>query len=330
MPRHSRTPCAALGALVRLTLAATLLVPALAPGRAQAAPSAPLSLAPPRLTAPQTVEITARTRALTLDPRRDYIVRLPSRPLRVRAGISISGGHDVVLVGGEIHLPPATSLAADQRRALYLRSQTGTVHVEGVRISGDVGDAIVIEEPLGARVQLANIHVDRVYAHDAVGFSDTHPDLIQSWAGPRTLLVDGFSGATDYQGFFLDPNQLGLETAPRSWSLRRVDIRPARDSARYMLWLGRRCHARIACGALTAPRIALSDVWVAPGAGRSEPALTLWTDARPWLPGRQAAAANLAPTAGAWRGVRFGRPPGGSFVPAGGAGAGYVSPGYAR
>ena len=63
--------------------------------------------------------------------------------------------------------------------------------------------------------------------------STNHADVIQAWGGPRSLLVDGMSAATEYQGLFLTPTQhasVNLGT----WDLRRVWI-DGRDAA-YLLW----------------------------------------------------------------------------------------------
>ena len=50
-------------------------------------------------------------------------------------GLTIEGGRNVVLVGGEIHHGQPIS-SASSNRGLYLVDQTGTVHVEGC---GSVG-----------------------------------------------------------------------------------------------------------------------------------------------------------------------------------------------
>jgi hypothetical protein len=271
--------------------------------RAKRAPriGQPLAWAPPRLQNPTTVRVTSAARWLSLDPNRDYRVELPAHPIVGVGGVVIDGGHNVVLIGGEIHVPwHGESTDATSRRGLYLVNQTGTVHIEGVRIGGaDLSEGIDLSEPLGAVVQIENVRIDRIRAHDERTWSDNHPDLIQTWAGPAVLRVDGFTGSTDYQGFFLAPNQYGSQAPPRSIDLRRINLISTHRCTCVLLWDS------------TSTPIHTADLWVAVAASRTL-ASALW-------PGREA-----------WPGARRGRPPGGDFVPSGTAGIGYRSPGYAR
>jgi len=271
--------------------------------RAKRAPriGQPLAWAPPRLQNPTTVRVTSAARWLSLDPNRDYRVELPAHPIVGVGGVVIDGGHNVVLIGGEIRVPwHGESTDATSRRGLYLVNQTGTVHIEGVRIGGaDLSEGIDLSEPLGAVVQIENVRIDRIRAHDERTWSDNHPDLIQTWAGPAVLRVDGFTGSTDYQGFFLAPNQYGSQAPPRSIDLRRINLISTHRCTCVLLWDS------------TSTPIHTDDLWVAVAASRTL-ASALW-------PGREA-----------WPGARRGRPPGGDFVPSGTAGIGYRSPGYAR
>ena len=57
-----------------------------------------------------------------------------------------------------------------------------------------------------------------------MGFTDNHPDVLQTWSGPPELRVDRLSGTTRYQGFFLHPTQFGSGVPPRLFDLRRVDL----------------------------------------------------------------------------------------------------------
>jgi hypothetical protein len=277
--------------LSALTLAGVVAAPAEA--------TAKLTWAPPALDAPTTVVVTPTNRILRLDPALDYIVQMPSTALTGAGGLSISGGHDVVLVGGEIRIdrdPAETAIPSIQaRRGLVLANQTGTIHVEGLRIDGDdLNEGIDLSEPLGATVQLQNIRIDGLYSRDATAFSDGHPDLIQSWAGPGRLRVDRFTGITNYQGFYLAPEQIGTPQPLTEIDLRDV-ILVGTATSTYMLWTA----------TPVVPEIA--DVWVKPRAGRL-PAQSLW------------------PTPDAWPGVQIGQPA--SFVNAWSVGAGYRSPGY--
>src|SRR6266508_3551959 len=164
-----------------------------------------LSWTPPQLDHPITVDVSASNHFLRLDPTRDYLVRMPTTKLSVLGGLVIVGGHNVVLVGGAITIPSWGLVHPTDNRGLYLKNQTGTVHVEGL------------------------------HERDEVHFSSNHPDLIQSWAGPAELRVDRFTGTTDYQGIYLAPQELGERLQPRRIDLRRVNIETM-ASARYLLW----------------------------------------------------------------------------------------------
>jgi hypothetical protein len=265
-----------------------------------------LRWAPPALQQPTTVSAANATsnpdsdHVLTLDPRRDYRVRMPADALTGKGGLVIQGGHNVVLIGGEIDVPvqPGDSPSPESRRGLYLTGQTGTVHVEGVLIRGpDLSEGIDLSESRGAVVQIENVRVENVHARDESSFSDNHPDVLQTWAGPAELRVDRLSGSTDYQGLFLTPEQYG--PPPRAVSLSHVDLRGASCCYGYLLWRQ---------GSFP---IHTDDVWISPHPSRSV-AQSLW------------------PSPASWGPVSQGTPPGGEFVSAGVAGSSYVSPGYAN
>jgi hypothetical protein len=285
--RHSAIISTMALAAVALTASAT----------AQAAPR--LTWAPPALQAPTTVTVTPSTRILRLDPTLDYVVQMPPTPLTGPGGLSISGGHDVVLIGGEIRIdrdPAETAVPSiQQRRGLVLANQTGTIHVEGLRIGGDdLNEGIDLSEPLGATVQLENVRIDGLTSRDPVAFGDGHPDLVQSWAGPGRLRIDRFTGITNYQGFYLAPQELGTPQPLTELDLRNVNLVGTATST-YMLWS-------------TTPLVpSISEVWVRPRPGRL-PEQSLW------------------PAPSAWPGVQVGQPP--SFVNAWSVGTGYRSPGY--
>jgi len=275
-----------------------------APGPAEPAPTGaegalpgadqPLSWAPPELEDPEVVEISADELSLRLDKSTDYELVMPDEPLP--QGLSVYGGRNVVLVGGEIRIETGEGEGA---RGLYLRDQTGTVHVEGLRLGGtNLSEGINLDQRLGAVVQLQNILVDGVKGSR----EGHHADLLQSWAGPRQLLVDGLSGTTGYQGFFLLPNQFGDQAEPEVVDLRRVDIAGADSGSAYMLW---RDDADWP--------VMTEDVWVDPTSGEAE-------DRRDFLWDRDGD--------DSWEGVSVGAPPEGQFVPEGTAGVDYVSPGY--
>jgi hypothetical protein len=253
-----------------------------------------LAWAPPPLRNPVTVRVTPDRPTLELARDRDYRIVLPDHPVAVRNGLAINGGHNVVLIGGQVVVPPSTGAKPGTTgRGLYLLNQTGTIHVEGVRFSGPgLTEGIDLGESLGATVQLENIRVDEVFYPKTLR---THPDVIQTWAGPTRLRVDRLTATTQYQGFFLQPRQL-RSVSVRSFDLRNIDLTGSAGSA-YLLWEG---------GSL--PRTA-TNVWIR-NAGRRPTAQLMW------------------PKPLTWQGVRVGRPRTGSFVPERASGTAYRSPGY--
>jgi hypothetical protein len=141
-------------------------------------------------------------------------------------------------------------------------------------------EGIDLNEPRGAAVELENIYIDTVHG----SYTTNHADLIQSWAGPSRLLVDGLMGSTQYQGFFLLPNQLDKGPAPQLFDLRNVYINDSGGA--YALWLQ------------TKPRVPLhaSGVYVTPNRQRTWRGWWLWPkpgDAT-W---NQVQAAGASPTA---------------------------------
>lgn len=311
-PRSNRRLIVALvAALVAVALLATALVvvlrargagePEAEAGAAKATATEKLTWAPPELDDPVTVQVTEDDHGLELDPDKDYIVEMPDEPLDVAGGVVIVGGHDVVLIGGEIQISEPGD-RYQEIRGLYLKNQTGTVHVEGLHISGAaLGEGINLDERDGATVQLQNILIDTVHGER----EGHHADLIQTWAGPSVLRVDRLTGSTTYQGFFLLPKQF-IDDDPEGFDLRRVNIHGGPDAA-YMLWRD---------GGEWP--IDVQDVWIAPDESddraQDEDAGSLTWD--------------KGDSDDTWDDVQVGLPPGGDFVTADQVGVDYVSPGY--
>ena len=185
-------------------------------------PGARLSWAAPELDNPTVVDVTTEDTSIELEDDRDYVIVLPEDGLESDGGLALKGGNDVVLMGGRI---------IAEERALYLIDQTGTMHVEGLSIGGEgLAEGINLDQRKGAVVQLQNIHVDMVTGEE----DGDHADLLQVWAGPEVLRIDGFTGNTGYQGFFLLPHQFG-DVDTRDWDFRRVVLTGNEDSA-YLMW----------------------------------------------------------------------------------------------
>ncbi len=209
----------------------------------------------PALHDPQVIQITSANTNVVLNGNRDYILKLPmGKPLQAPHGLTIAGGHNVVLVGGTVNVP-------DRSGAVQLEAQTGTIHIEGVRFTGpQLMEGFDLSESDKATVELENIYIDKVHG----GFTTNHADLIQTWAGPGRLLVDGLWGSTQYQGFFLLPNQHYDGPPPTLFDLRNVYINDSQGG--YALWLQ------------TSPRVPLhlSNVAVTPNPVRTWRGWWLW------------------------------------------------------
>ena len=212
---------------------ATPSASALAPEQPLVINAQGLDWAPPVLIAPKTILISAKNRELVLDDKTDYRLVLPATPVTLVGGLTVTGGHNVVLIGGTIVAPSiADSPQPPDRRGIYLHDQTGVMHVEGVRLTGPLSEGFDLDERAGGTVQIENVQVDTVLGSRTTN----HADVIQTWAGPNVLRIDGLRGSSDYQGFFFLPNQ-HWETgpAPTLFDIRRTVLTMA-DPSGYAVW----------------------------------------------------------------------------------------------
>jgi hypothetical protein len=256
-------------------------------------------------------------------------VELP--PEGMHGTLEINGGHDVVLIGGEITVPSTANQtdngADDTDTALYVRAATGTVHIEGVLIRADPGvmfDGIDVNAP-EATVQVENVRMEDVYGTRTA----EHADVIQTWGGVKELDIDGLSANGDYQGVTVAPalgavGPVHLDDVDMTAEAAPPDLAADSSGGGIMLWLTR--------GTTTceSPPVTLQDVYIANRTGRIRSADSAWPS-----PASGLACASVAdgetltwpglPVSG---GVIMGSPPDGSFVPVGLAGNTYTSPGY--
>lgn len=279
-----------------------------------------LKWAPPTLSNPTTVKIPRTGGLVKLDPNRDYILEMPNEAVQYQ--VAIRGGRNVVLVGGEIYIPwqGSDSSAESHRRGMIIVDVTGTIHVEGLLIHGsDIAEGIQINAPK-ATVQLQNIRVWGLKARDQAGFTDSHPDLIQTWGSVGELRIDGFSGRSDYQGFFFKADYNG---AHGDVHISRTNI-VGDSTARYLLWLSDKGGRW--------PNVTLDNFYISQASGRSF-GKSVWPDVSGGSnkaqvvnrDGREFATWPSLPVDG---GVHQGIPASGDFVTEQMVGLGYVSPGY--
>jgi hypothetical protein len=271
---------------------------------------------------PITIRLGTGYTSSTLSTTRDYVIKLPAT--EKLGGTWLVGGHNVVIVGGAISIPantPAGSAYDAQRTGIYIKGATGTVHVEGVTIEGAPGaqfDGVDIDAPQ-ATVQLEN---DRVIGVQG-GFSSFHGDVVQPWGGVADLRIDHLTATSNYQGLTLQQDLGPIGSAEVSnVDLTATAIAPV-DGGGHMLWLTKDSNA---CAAYP---IAFSNVYIQPRPGRTM-ANSVWPQMN-----APAACPEVGSLLATWPALPFsgdvhaGAPAGGSFVPAGVTGLGYVSPGYA-
>jgi hypothetical protein len=220
------------------TAASTSRSASASPSASAVAPEQPMVInaqgldwAPPVLVAPKTILISAKNRELVLDDKTDYRLVLPATPVTLIGGLTVTGGHNVVLIGGTIEAPPIAD-SPQTRRGIYLHDQTGVMHVEGVRLTGPLSEGFDLDERKGGTVQIENVQVDTVLGSQTTN----HADVIQTWAGPNVLRIDGLRGSSDYQGFFFLPNQHWESgPAPTLFDIRRTVLTMA-DPSGYAVW----------------------------------------------------------------------------------------------
>jgi hypothetical protein len=234
----------------------------------------------PVLSHPRTITITNANRDLTLPQSRDFILRCPDRQVVLSSKLIVWGGHDVEFENCNLRIRSSDWVA-------YLQHQSGTLWVHDVHFGGaHLTGGIQMQEP-GATVVMRDVLFDKVYG----SFKTNHAELLQTWCGPKRLLIDGLTGSTTYQGLFMLPNQW-CSTPISLFDLRHVNIDDSQGAV--AMWLGD------VKGGLSAMRLNLRDVYVVPNRRR------LW---RGWWLWPQ-------PPAGTWSRVVAGAPPSGSFVQA--------------
>jgi hypothetical protein len=185
-------------------------VPPTTPGGGGSGSSAP-AWRPPALSNPVTVYLSDNNHSLKLNSARDYRLVMPAKTLNVGASnLSINGGRNVVLVGGQL-------TSSGTGGTIRATNQSGTLHIEGLYVSGStLQEGIQLQSESNAVVQLENIRFDPVRG----SYSGHHADLVQFWGGgPKILRIDGLTGTTDYQAFMFQ----GASNAT-GWDFRRINI----------------------------------------------------------------------------------------------------------
>ncbi|MGE0820350.1 MAG: hypothetical protein AB7O74_16960 [Candidatus Nanopelagicales bacterium] len=198
--------------------------------------SAKLPRKPPTLTNATVIKVKDQMGEIKLNPSRDYRILLPTtRAWKNNRGLWITGGHNVVVIGGTVDVGYGWRDGSGKvvKRAAYFRDSTGTVHIEGVRFMSSstqkLTEGIDVSLP-GASLRLFNVWMSSLLTGSQ---STNHADVIQAWGGPKYLFVDGLTAATQYQGLFLTPQQHSSASVS-TYDLRRIWI-DGRKGA-YLLW----------------------------------------------------------------------------------------------
>ena len=225
--------------------------------------TAPSAWDEPALNDPITIQLSPANFVMSLSQSQDYILQCPSGGLTVLNAVNVAGGHNVVLENCDIEL-------SNPDWAAKFSDQSGTLWIEGVHFGGwQLTGGIQFQEP-GATVVLRDVLFDTVHGSQ----STNHAELIQTWAGPARLLIDGLTGSTTYQGLFLLPNQFCTGPPPTVIDLRHIDIDDSEGA--YALWLGdvTGSPSNDASGAILTWNV--EDVYVVPNPTRTWPGWWLW------------------------------------------------------
>lgn len=292
-----------------------------------------LKWAPPPLTNPQTIVLRSGMDPdyIWLPPNQDAVIEVP--PGGIHGTVEIDGGHNVVMIGGSITVPSTANQtdngSDDTDTGIYIRQSTGTVHIEGVEITGDPDtqfDGIDINAP-SATVQLENIRVTNVWGSDTT----EHADVVQTWGGVGALRIDHLSGDGDYQGLTIAPDlgpvgPVDIANVDLTYEPIPAALAPITVGGGYMIWLTKGVDA---CSAPS--QTTFSNVYVYDESQRVRTSNTVWP---PSIGSGLPCAGQLSGTVATWNNlpvsgrVTLTAPPGGPFVPAGVAGDSYRSPGY--
>jgi hypothetical protein len=346
------------------------------PRYAQAVPAS-LTWHPPGFSAfagYTTIHVTnVSNRVLNLTAGRDYVVVLDEKINTLDGtgfgGLSVQGGRNVVLIGGEIEVPlrasgvtltsalaaGATTISVSDasgfdasgkvrvrgdswtytaksgntltgassdgatfgsspthpigsavyphehaRMGLFCIGQTGTLHIEGLKIDGaDASEGIqFFASGTGAILQVQNCQIGPLVVRDVPGATDNHADVVQILSGASEVRIDRLSAESAYQGL-LNFGSSGL----RATGL--VDIR-------HSDFIGTQVSGGAPLGYVIndsdVTNVSVTNVWSDPGPRRPDLKCTRY-DAPALM-----------------RAIQFGRPAQ-RFCTT--AGISYVSPGYA-
>lgn len=209
-------------------LAAVLLAAGCAPDQAG-------RIAQPPTTDPARLTLTDQTPQVTVPAGKDAIVTCQGT-LHPTDGhwvaVWADRARNVIVQGCHITAQaPGTSI--EGRRCLRVTGGTGTTWIGDLDCDGPhLSEGINFSGP--GELNVETVHMTALTANDPVGFTDNHPDVLQTWGrecGP--VYVDNLEATTTYQGLYF-----GTWPCVPSVSLRNVTLRSAAPGARQLLILG--------------------------------------------------------------------------------------------
>lgn len=205
-----------------------------------------LTWKPPALTSPTTITPTDEQGKITLAAGKDYVIRLPvDRACKNTRGLWGRGRSQ-----RRRHRRPGRRRRRLLQRRLRprrpsqrVREACGLLPVPD-RHRAPRGRPLHLEQRRPVRGHQHQrgpgecADPERRHQHTArrVEQPANHADALQSWNGPTTLLVDGFTATTGYQGMFLNPHDTSTASVvTEGWQLRNVEI-IGTAAAKYILW----------------------------------------------------------------------------------------------
>ncbi len=196
----SRTPPACSSGTIEVDVAAPVTPPSGGSGGSGSSDSyAPA----PTMVNPTMIQLHVGDDNLRLDDSKDYILQMPNQ--KKTGGLEIHGGRNVEVIGGYMSIATPGTGGAGAANITITDGPNAVdgrvVRIEGVAIdasSGVEADGIRIAAPK-AVVQVVNDRITGLLG----SLSTTHADLIQPWGGVKELDVDGFTGSSHYNTFYL-------------------------------------------------------------------------------------------------------------------------------
>lgn len=254
-------------------------------------------------------------------------------------GITISGGRNVVIIGGRIRIDNLHSVPTQSTQtAIKVRGGVGTLHIEGLDIGGrNCNDAIALQDPKNGEtsssiLQIQNCRIMPQLPSGTTLGSGMHPDGVQfqqeADGYPGTVRFDKVTIQSVYQAIFVK----GPTTGPVQ--IYRTNLRPIQDvsagkTSHYLFW------QETAGIPISIPN---NDLYIEENLSESD-----YTFDHEMYPDGSSPRTTEAPTIttdstgtyATWGGgtgitgrIYKGVPPGGDYCRSGVPGTGYVSPGY--